>query len=70
MKNPAPATAMYDDTYAGKVEVALVRMGRTDRYYWKRDNGQVVGAMARALPVGRAVAYARWHKSFSNVQEA
>lgn len=61
------ATATYNDPYAGLVQVKLVRMPRTDRFWWKRDNGQVVGGMARALPVARAVSYAKWHRSFSNV---
>lgn len=70
MKTPSPATATYNDPWAGQVQVSLVRMPRTDRYWWQRDNGQVAGGQARAMPAARCVAYAKWHKSFSNVQEA
>lgn len=62
------ATATYNDPWAGLVQVKLVPQPRTDRFWWKRaDNGQVVGGQARALPAARAVAYAKWHRSFLSV---
>jgi len=61
-------TATYNDPWAGQVEVTWVPM-RSDktRGYWKMANGCTVGGQARAFTQDKAVSYAKWHASFSNV---
>ncbi len=65
------ASAIYNDTWAGPVEVTLVpSLSDRARFRWLRANGQVVGGMETAMPEARCIAYAKWHKSFSNVVQS
>jgi hypothetical protein len=66
------ATAAYLDTYAGEVAITLVPAPRNAGFWWKTANGEgiVVGGQNRPLPAARAIAYAKWHRSYSNVQVA
>lgn len=61
-------TATYNDPWAGPVAVTWTPMRHDKaRGFWKRDDGQTVGGQVRAFTQAKAVSYAKWHASFSNV---
>ena len=63
------ATATFDDTYAGRVLVQLLPVGRNGRAVWTGID-QCVSVGYRTLPAARALAVARRDHRFHSVTAA